>query len=164
MPEKNPYAPPIAEVTDFTSATDQAPPLWNPNAAASWSLVFSPIFGAYLHMKNWQALGQAEKAAKSKNWVIGLTVFFLFAITLPLFANGSGASELLGRFGGFVLLIAWYYGIGKSQSGYVLAKFGKNYKRRGWSVPLLIALGLFVGLIVAVVLLALAIGGGASAA
>ena len=163
MPEYNPYAPPAAEVVDFTS-TESAPPLWNPNAAASWSLIFSPIFGAYLHMKNWQALGQSEKAAKSKNWVIGLSVFFALAVTLPLFASGSGVTEAFGRLGGFVLLIAWYYGIGKSQSGYVLAKFGKNYKRRGWAVPLLIALGLFVALIVFMVVLALAIGGTAGAA
>ena len=46
----------------------------------------------------------------------------------------------------------------------MLAKFGKNYKRRGWAVPLLIALGLFVALIVFMVVLALAIGGTAGAA
>ena len=51
----NPYAPPKAEVADV-GRTEVAPALWNPNAAASWSLLFSPAFGAFLHMKNWQAL------------------------------------------------------------------------------------------------------------
>ena len=27
--------------------------LWNPNTAANWSFLFSPLFGAYLHALNW---------------------------------------------------------------------------------------------------------------
>jgi hypothetical protein len=45
------------------SDADAAPALWNPNAAANWSLLFSPMFGAWLHMKNWAALGEPERAA-----------------------------------------------------------------------------------------------------
>ena len=47
----NPYAPPTARVDDVATG-DAAPALWNPNAAANWSLLFSPAFGAWLHMKN----------------------------------------------------------------------------------------------------------------
>jgi hypothetical protein len=28
------------------------PALWNPNAAAGWSLLFTPAFGAFLHARN----------------------------------------------------------------------------------------------------------------
>ena len=58
----NPYSPPGAIIDDVMNA----PPLWNPNAAANWSLLFSPAFGAFVHMKNWQALGEPEKAANAK--------------------------------------------------------------------------------------------------
>ena len=34
----NPYAPPKAQVSDV-AAEGAAPPIWNPNAAASWSLI-----------------------------------------------------------------------------------------------------------------------------
>lgn len=46
----NRYAPPVAnlEVEPETSL-----PLWNPNAAANWCLLFTPSFGSWLHMKNW---------------------------------------------------------------------------------------------------------------
>ena len=30
--------------------------LWNPVAAAVWSIVLTPAFGAYLHAKNWETL------------------------------------------------------------------------------------------------------------
>lgn len=31
--------------------------LWNPNAAVNWSVLFTPIFGAWIQAKNWKALG-----------------------------------------------------------------------------------------------------------
>jgi hypothetical protein len=66
MNQDNPYAPPKAAVEDVVTF-EPSPALWNPNAAASWSLLFTPIFGSLLHMKNWQAMGNREKAASSKN-------------------------------------------------------------------------------------------------
>ena len=57
MSAQNPYAPPKAVVGDVFDG-EVAPALWNPTAAGSWSILFSPIFGAYLHMLNWRALFQ----------------------------------------------------------------------------------------------------------
>ena len=158
MPEQNPFAPPQAEVSDVTARVEQAPPLWNPNAAASWSLLFSPILGAYLHMRNWQALGQPEKAATSKNWIIGVLAFFIVLMGLSLAAPQSKALDLLGRVGGFALLLGWYYSIGKSQQAYVLARFGKGYPRRGWLLPLAAAVGALIAFIVVVFVIALLTG------
>ena len=44
-------------------------PLWNPTVAANWSLLFSPILGAWLHAKNWAALGNEVKEKQSMYWV-----------------------------------------------------------------------------------------------
>lgn len=41
--------------------------LWNPNAAANWSLLFTPLFGAYLHMLNWRSLGEAGGPPRHEN-------------------------------------------------------------------------------------------------
>jgi hypothetical protein len=152
MPEQNPYAPPQAQVADIDqlASGENAPALWNPNAAASWSLIFTPIFGAYLHMRNWEALGQPEKAARSKNWMIGSIVCALLFVTVPLFLPESKGVDALGRAFGFALLITWYYAIGKSQQAFVLGKFGKAYPRRGWSKPLLAAVGALIALFVVV--------------
>ncbi|MGB0769032.1 MAG: hypothetical protein ACPGYV_15145, partial [Phycisphaeraceae bacterium] len=49
--------------------------LYSPNAAANWSLLFTPIFGAYLHAKNWRAIGDADRADTNIKWMwIGIAL------------------------------------------------------------------------------------------
>jgi hypothetical protein len=158
MNERNPYAPPQADVDPVAPATAVSPPLWNPNAAASWSLLFTPVFGAILHMKNWEALGEPQKAAGARSWAIG-TVIFLFALAIVSGILGdSKALDSLSRIAGLVVLVAWYYASGKSQQNYVLARFGKNYPRRGWAKPLLFALLAVVGFVVVLGVIGFVIG------
>ena len=99
--------------------------LWNPNAAANWSLLFSPAFGSYLHMKNWEALGEVQKAKSSKTWFISSLIFTVLGL-------------------GFFVLVAWYFSIGKKQSIYVKEKFSDNYSKKSWGIPLLIGFGVFI--------------------
>jgi cation transporter-like permease len=82
---QNPYAPPKAEVAD-PLPDGTWPTLWNPGAAANWSLLFSPAFGAFLHMKNWEALGEPGKASTAKTWIV---------LTLIVLAVGPVAAALL---------------------------------------------------------------------
>jgi hypothetical protein len=134
------------------------PPLWNPGAAASWSLLFGPMFGAYLHMKNWETLGQSDKASTSKKWVVANLVFLAFAALISILVSESKGLDVLTRFAGVGLLIGWYYAIGKSQQAYVLGHFGKSYPRRGWSKPLFAALGILMGFIVVIFIVGLVYG------
>jgi hypothetical protein len=163
MTQQNPYAPPMAEVADVAAPTEAAPPLWNPAAAASWSLLFSPIFGAFLHMRNWQALGQPDKAAKSKTWIVATIVFLIVASLAPILIPSS-ALDALGRFGGLGILIAWYYALGKSQQAFVAGRFGKSYPRRGWLKPILAALGVVFAFFRVVFFIAFVIGAASGAA
>jgi len=134
MDAPNPYAPPRSTVAD--AGGQHAPPLWNPNAATLWSLLFTPIFGAILHMKNWQALGEPARAATAKHWAIGCGVFTIassiFAVLLP----ESSVLNTLFRLSGLVLLLTWYYANGKEQVEHVKQRFGDGYPRRSWAVPL----------------------------
>ncbi|HEY4083928.1 MAG TPA: hypothetical protein VGM81_24840 [Burkholderiaceae bacterium] len=136
MPDtNNPYAPPEAHVADIAASVEPSPPLWNPNAAASWSLLLTPVFGAVLQMKNWQALGEPEKAETSKRWAIGCLIFMvLMSFVAAFFVESSNG---ISRTAGLGLLFAWYYGNGKAQNAYVLARFGKTYSRKGWALALL---------------------------
>lgn len=143
----NPFAPPKARLSDVADEATQ--PLWNPNAAANWSLLFSPVFGALIHMKNWQALGESSKAASAKLWaIVSLVVLVGFGLASVLMP-GNREIGGLSRTAGFVLLIGWYVASGRSQAAYMKSRFGSEYPRRGWAKPLLIAMLSLVGFVVA---------------
>lgn len=110
--------------------------LWNPAAAANWSLLFSPVFGAWIHAKNWKALGNELKAKQSMYWVYGGIVTLIGTILLP------NASIL-----GFVFLLIWYFAFAKQQMKYVKNILGGEYEKKGWAKPLGIAVCCFVAFI-----------------
>ena len=145
----NRYAPPTAKVSDVVSA-GAAPAMWNPNAAANWSLLFTPAFGAWLHMKNWQALEEPAKAAASKRWVIVNLVLIVGSAMLTSMVPEMRALDGLSRLIGIVLLLSWYFSSGRGQAEYVKSHFGQVYERRGWGKRLLFALLALIGFIVVV--------------
>jgi len=112
--------------------------LWNPNAAANWSLLFSPVFGAWLHAKNWAALGDDAKAKQSMYWVYGGIAALLIAIFLP---------DKIGRAVGIGFLFGWYFSFAKQQVKYVKETLGGAYEKKGWAKPLGIAAGCFTAFI-----------------
>ena len=117
------------------------PPLWNPSAAANWSILFTPIFGAYLHALNWRALGRPDKAKVNVVWLwatVALLAISLFAQSL----NGTNAAT---RFGGFVLLVGWYFTQGRPQAKYVDRAFPEGYAKKSWMRPLACGAGALAG-------------------
>ena len=150
----NPFAPPRSEVADVVRG-EAAPPLWNPNAAASWSLLLSPAFGAFLHMKNWQALGEPDKAATAKTWFIVILFLLVGVILLSAFMPEVKALDGLSRIVSIALLLSWYFSSARSQVAFVTGRFGTNYPRRGWLKPISLALLALVGVIAVAVAVAL---------
>ena len=149
----NPYAPPKAFVADI-AGQEESPPLWNPNAAANWSLLFSPVFGAYLQMKNWEVLGEPEKATAAKVWAIVALAVLLGMPLLAVLVPGLQVLQSTSSFFGLILLISWYVSNGRAQARYVKERFGKDYPRKGWGKPLLIAFAATIGYFVAIGILA----------
>ena len=154
MQDNNPYAPPKAEVEGVIGDGVAAPPLWNPNAAASWSLLFTPIFGTWLHWKNWVALGDKERAATARMWLIASAVVVGASMVLAQAVTAVAGAVRAVNFG---FLLAWYFTSAKPQAAWVKQRFGDAYPRRGWAVPILIAIGAVIGTI-AVITVALALG------
>jgi hypothetical protein len=150
--EDNPYAAPSSPMQDAVAA-EAAPALWNPNAAASWSLLFSPVFGAYLQMRNWQALGDAQKAKVSWYWCVGSLAFIVVGVVASILVPDTSPIQKLTDRSGIVLLLAWYLSNGKQQPAYVKERFGKDYPRKGWAAPLGIAFGAVFAFFVAAVVL-----------
>jgi hypothetical protein len=150
--EDNPYAAPSSPMQDAVAA-EAAPALWNPNAAASWSLLFSPVFGAYLQMRNWQALGDAQKAQASWYWCLGSLAFIVVVVIASILLADTNPLQKLTDRSGIFLLLAWYWASGKQQATYVKERFGKDYPRKGWAAPLGIAFGAVLAFFVAAVIL-----------
>jgi len=118
------------------STTEVAKPkLWNPNAAANWSFLFTPIFGAWLQAKNWRELNQPERALKSMNWVYGTVIFFVVSeVMLNYFPDEMRGNWETGI--GLAFLLAWYFLSGRQQAKY-LKENNLAYDKKGWAIPLL---------------------------
>lgn len=151
MPLSGLFLPPQATVTPPTIAavagTHQIFPsneasLWNPNAAATWSLLCSPVFGATLVWLNYQTLGEKVKAKKALIWLaVGLALFVFGS-----HESGSGmAFTVMFVIGWFLFLIAWYFRCARPQASLVRERFGNSYRHKGWLTPLVIA-GLLGGI------------------
>lgn len=132
--------------------------LWNPNATANWSLLFTPAFGSYLQMLNWKSLGESEKAATSKMWFFSSLSMIIVYLCMGIFIKDEALSEGLTKGLGLFYLIAWYLASGISQSQYVKAKFGSNYARRPWGKALLMGIAAFAGMLILAAIVGVALG------
>jgi len=116
--------------------------LWNPTATVNWSLPFSPAFGSWLQMLNWQALGEPELAEISKKWFYAsLAVLFAQAV-MGLSSSDEQHGYTIAQVFGLVYLLIWYYGSARPHLKYVKERFGNDYNRRPWKIPLLFAAGI----------------------
>lgn len=149
MSSENLYAPPKAKLVE-TADAEVSPALWNPNSAANWSLLFSPAFGAYLQMKNWEALGEPAKAATSRIWVVVTLAVLVGLPSVLMFLPQVNAGGGVQRIAGIGLLLGWYFSNGRYQASYVKARFGSDYPRKGWGKPLLFAVLVFVAAILVI--------------
>jgi hypothetical protein len=139
----DPYAPPASSVAD-PLLPNASYPIWNPRAAAAWSLLFSPIFGSILYVINWRALDETQRARRVRTWLFVSIVFYLARMALtatPLVAaEVRPAVELISIAFGLVYFIVWYVAAGREQIDYVDTRFQNGYAKRAWARPLLIAL------------------------
>ena len=127
------------------------PALWNPNAAACWSLLFTPASGAYLHARNADSLGRTEEAKTNRIWFyasLGYLVFVLFGDFVPQIPEAVYRGAAIG------LLVGWWVSTGKGQAQYVKDVWQKSYARKSWTKPLLIATNCLIGYLVLIVAIA----------
>lgn len=133
-----------------TNRTDSLPSLWNPNAAACWSLLFSPAFGAFLHARNAESLGRTEDAKANKAWGYVSLAYFGFVLVSGFIPAIPDAVFKVAPIG---ILLGWYFTLGKKQVKHVQDAFQDGYPRKSWMKPLLIAVGCWVGFFAALTVL-----------
>lgn len=115
--------------------------LWNPRVATCWGLLLSPAFSAFIHMRNWQTLGQEDKAAEARAWIV-------MACLLPALGQALVRDLALPASIGLALLLAWHVWGGRGQERYIAAITGGAYVRRPWSRKILGALGVIIAIAV----------------
>lgn len=121
-----------------THGADQsACAIWNPAAAARWSLVFTPAFGAFIHMRNWQALGQPAQAAAARKWFYASLALLMLQIWTRALNARFGTEPLLLHPAGVLFLLVWYFGAARPQARLVRARYGASYRRKRWDSVLM---------------------------
>lgn len=126
---------------DNVISDEDAIVLWNPTAAALWSLLFTPAFGAWLHMRNWERLGRPAQARQARYWFAAMLLISLAS------AVAGAAGALLGRedlvapwWTSLLLFSAWACLSAYPQIQHVDDHHGERYVRRSWAAPILTGL------------------------
>jgi hypothetical protein len=119
---------------------DRANSLWNPSAAACWSLLFTPAFGAFLLMRNWEALGDARQAAAARKWfVFGIGLLLVRLLSAAINSRLNTESNLIPWLSwGF--LLAWWLAQAAPQAKLVHSRLGVDYRRQSWDYAVLLGL------------------------
>jgi hypothetical protein len=124
---------------------DETGAIWNPNAAANWSLPFTPAFGSYLQMLNWKTLDEPAKASSAQSWFYASLLMMFIYFVIGMFIGDPEARYPIIWWLSFLYLITWYFAAGRSQGKYVKAKFGTSYPKKPWGQALLMAVGALIG-------------------
>ncbi|WP_306397900.1 hypothetical protein [Telluria beijingensis] len=124
--------------------------LWNPRAATYWGLLLSPAFSAYIHMRNWQTLGQEDQAAQARTWLRMVSAIIVAACFLPALGGMPGRDLELPSSMSLALLLAWHSWGGRGQERYIAAIIGGAYVRRPRSAKIFSALCMFIAFVVAI--------------
>lgn len=133
--------PPEACIDD-AQCVGEIPALWNPGAAVLWSLLFTPLFGAILHLRNWEALGERPRIARATAWLSATAVMTPLSITIGQLGPVRGSDVTCGIL--LIWLIIWYFASARHQVRFMKERFGADYPRRGWRAPLFAAAGVVV--------------------
>ena len=121
-------------------AADRSGAIWNPMAVACWSLVFTPVFGAYLLMRNWETLGEPRQAARARVWFcFSLGLLGVQVLSAAINQRLNSESNLM-HWLGLGYLAAWWIAAALPQARLVRSRYGAaGYSRRSWDLALLYA-------------------------
>ena len=133
----NPYHAPDSELDEY----DDCPPLYNPQAVALWSILFTP-FGAWFHAKNWQAL-EEDELAQQNLIAFWLMIAWIFAVLVLDMLTGIALPTAVSA---IVPLVVWHLKLGKQQVEYVKEYFGDDYPRQ--SLVFVMLFGILGGYVV----------------
>lgn len=130
--------PTTTTVRSTQNPTIESPPalfisIWNPTTVSSLSIILTPVFGAYLHSKNWKVLNNTEESKQSMMWFYSSIVIMLLIV---IFSTSTNATLLKWVYIGN--LLSWYFVSAKNQQAFIRDKTKIRYQ--SLVKPILIAL------------------------
>lgn len=132
--------------------------LWNPRVATCWGLVLSPAFSAWVHMRNWQALGETEKAREAKTWFCMLAGYVVMCCVLAAGSEAFGRALMPPASVSLALLVAWHIWGGRAQERYMAVLTSPDYPRLPWRRVVLGAVGAYAAVVVLIATLMTVLG------
>ena len=112
--------------------------IWNPNVAACLSIIFTPIFGAWIHAKNWEVLKKEQERRWSMLFVYCLIAVTIFVVYYQYFIGDVKSSPLsIGT------LLTWYFILGKLQVSHIKDN-NIVYEKKSWIKPFLCGVGGYI--------------------
>jgi len=116
-----------------------APPsraILSPTVAALWSLLLSPVFGAFIVWRNWANMKRPRRATLAASWFwVSLTL-----VAIPLITTTKIPLWMFA-----VFFAAWFVFSALPQIRYVRTNFKKPYPKRNWFLPLAAGFAFYVG-------------------
>lgn len=122
--------------------------LWNPDAAALWSLLFTPLFGSVLIWLNARRLADANLLWMARWWLLASALLTGSLLTVPPLADDPQAAQghLRLLLAGYVPL--WYFLGVRPQSQQVIARHGRGHARRDMVWPVLLGLAITTAVLI----------------
>lgn len=141
-------------VNRSADGTSQETGLYDPRKAALWSLLFTPVFGAFILKNNWKILKQEQREKRQMIWMIALAAV-LFASFLFI-----GSAVCIGI--SLVSLAAWFFLECRAQMDFLAGKH-LEIPETDWKPVLIKAAVILVCAVAAASLLLLVSGSGGPA-
>jgi hypothetical protein len=116
---------------------------WNPEAAALWSVILTPMFVGILHFLNDRQLG----VTTMRRWaVISLLADSAVTLTLVWLLRTHWNVWTPFLIGGMLswYTIASFFLVAQGQSKYLVSEFGSKYPRKGLMQAVLVGLALMM--------------------
>ena len=113
--------------------SNRVPALFSPLMSVLFTLLFTPMFGAFLQGLNWRELGNDELAARNMGWVKWTFITFaVYTFSEPFIRDTFfGRYLMIALFIGF--WVSWTFSLGIKQIKYV-KNFVPFTRKSSWAV------------------------------
>ena len=129
--------------------TERTPRLYDPRTLGRLGLLFTPAFAAWFAKRNWEELGEFDKADSQGRWFWGGVA--LLVVNTAAYVLHWDTLFWIAQVAWLVQVVWWYFKPQAHQTAWAKVKLKGRYDRRSLVVP-----GLLASLVLAAAVFAMA--------